>query len=694
MGKTKYSIIGNIAFIELDNPPLNTWGYDQRVGVSEALDKAISENDVKAIVITGTDRAFSGGADITEFGTPKMQLAPNLNDIIHQVETASKPVVAAISGLALGGGLEFAMGCHYRVATPDASLGQPEVKLGIIPGGGGTQRLPRLVGAEFAVNMIASGNPIPAAKVKHTQLIDEIIEGDFKEGAIAFAQKLVEQNRPLRRTRDIKMNMLNADAFFEFARGAVASVSKGYPAPVKCVDTIENAAKMSFDKGIQAEQEAFISLMMTPESRSLRHIFFSERAVSKIPGISEDIKPRSINNVAVIGAGTMGRGIAMCFLNAGLPVTLVETQQEGLDLAVEAIAKTYEMSVKKGKMTIEKADAAMTLLNPTIHMEAISDADLIIEAIFEKMDLKEDLFRQLDQLAKQGAILASNTSFLDLNQLAAVTNRPADVVGMHFFSPANVMKLLEVVRGDETASDVLVTVMKLAKKIKKTAVVAGVCHGFIGNRMIEKYVEEAFHLVMHGASPYQVDKALEKWGMVMGPFRMMDMVGNDVGWQARQQELERDSSIKKTLRDKLCERGRFGQKAGMGWYQYPPGSRDALPDKDVEQMIADTLREENAMIAKFSDQDIVDRCIYALVNEGARIVEEGIAARASDVDIVYIYGYGFPPYRGGPMNYANEVGLYNVARRMRQFAAEPDGNKDFWTPAALIEQLIEQGKSF
>lgn len=692
MSKIKYNVQGSVVFIEMDHPPLNTWGYELRTDMSAALDRAVQDNTVKAIVIIGNDRAFSGGADVTEFNSPKGYFEPNLNNLIAQVERTPKPVIAAISGVALGGGLEFALGCHFRVAKPDATIGLPEVKLGILPGAGGTQRLPRLVGAEVAMNMIVSGNHVPAMMLKDTRLFDEIVPGDLREGALAFAAKVIAENRPIKLVRDIKMKMPNSEAFFGFAKLTVAAVSKNFPAPMKCVEAVEAAVTMPFDKGMDFEREAFTTLVLTSESAALRHIFFAERAASKIPDVPEDTQVRKIEKVGVIGAGTMGGGITMNFLSAGIPVTIVESQQEALDRGVATIRKNYESSMKKGKLKPEQLEKAMGLLTPTLSLEDVKDSDLVIEAIFEKMDIKEDMFKKLDAIVKPGAILASNTSYLDVNQIARATKRPEDVVGMHFFSPANVMKLLEIVRGDKTANDVLATVMKLSKTIKKTAVVAGVCHGFIGNRMVAKYGEAAFDMMMKGALPHQIDKALEKWGMAMGIFRMGDMAGNDVGWQARKVELEKDPTIKKTIRDRLCEMGRFGQKSGAGFYFYPPGTRDAVPDPVVDQMIADAIREEGITPRKFTDQEIIERCIYALINEGARIVEEGIASKASDVDVVYIYGYGFPPQRGGPMNYANQIGLYNVVRRMQEFAAEPGADKAFWTPANLLMQLVKDNK--
>ncbi len=693
MSKVQYSVQGQVAVLQLDNPPLNTFGFEQRTDLADTLSKAAEDEQVRAIVLIGTDRAFSGGADITEFNTPKASQEPNLNTLSTIIEASPKPVIAAISGACMGGGLEIAMSCHFRVAKPDASLSQPEVKLGILPGGGGSQRLPRLAGLEVALNMIVSGNTVPAGMLKDSKLLDEIIPGDLKEGAIAFANKVIKENRPAKLARDRSVDYPNAEAYLQFARNTVGVMSKGYPAPLKCVDAVAAAVSKPFDQGIALEAEYFLTLMYSPESRSLRNIFFGERAASKIPDVPEDTPTREIAKVAVIGAGTMGGGIAMAFLNAGLPVTIVETKQEALDHGIEVIRKNYEGSVKKGKLTPEKMEQVMGLLTPSLHMEDVKDADLIIEAVFEDMGVKESVFKKLDEVAKPGAILATNTSTLDLNQIASFTSRPQDVVGMHFFSPANIMKLLEVVRGKETGKDVLATIMKLSKKIKKTAVVSGVCDGFIGNRMIAQYANMAFSLIEQGATPAQVDRALEKWGMVMGPFRMSDLAGNDIGWAIRKHHYEMNPDMKKfVIGDRLCEMGRFGQKTGAGWYRYEPGKRDPIPDPEVESLIENYRKEAGITPRKISDKEIVERCIYALVNEGARILEEGIAARASDIDIVYIYGYGFPPYRGGPMNYANQVGLYNVARRMRQFASEGGQYADFWKPAALIEKLVADNK--
>jgi 3-hydroxyacyl-CoA dehydrogenase len=693
MSKIQYSVHSSVAVIQLDNPPLNPLSYELRSSITNGIDTAIGDANVKAIVLIGNERAFSSGADISEFGTALSYKEPHLISMINVIENSPKPVIAAISGACMGGGLETAMGCHFRVAKPDASISQPEVKLGIIPGGGGTQRLPRLAGLEVAVNMIVSGNTVPAVMLKDTKLFDEIIPGDLLAGAIAFADKVIAEQRVPKLARDMRVNYPLAEGYLQFARNTISVMSKNYPAPLQCVEAIAASTALPFAKGMEKEREIFVGLMNSPESQALRHVFFAERAASKISDVSEETPVRKIEQVAVIGAGTMGGGIAMNFLNAGVPVTIVESKQEALDHGVGVIAKNYEGSVKKGKLKPEKVEQLMGLLTPTLSMDDVKDADLIIEAVFEDMGVKEEVFKKLDAVAKFGAILASNTSTLDINKIASFTNRPGDVLGMHFFSPANVMKLLEVVRGEATSTDVMATVMQLCKKIKKTGVVSGVCDGFIGNRMIAQYANMAFDLIEQGATPAQVDQALEKWGMVMGPFRISDLAGNDIGWAIRKRHYAEHADAKKfVIGDRLCEMGRFGQKTGSGWYLYEPGKRDPVVDPVVTQLIEDYRREAGIAPRNISDQEIVERCIYALVNEGARILEEGIAARSSDIDIVYIYGYGFPPFRGGPMNYANQVGLYNVVRRMRQFAGELNGNSTFWQPAALIERLAAEGK--
>jgi 3-hydroxyacyl-CoA dehydrogenase len=696
-----YEIRDGIAVITLNNPPVNGLGLDTRRAMAEGLDKAQTDAAVKAVVVTGAGKAFSGGADIKEFGSPKAVAEPNLLSLIRATEQCTKPVVAAIHSVCMGGGLELALGCHYRVTAPGAQVALPEVKLGLIPGAGGTQRLPRVLGLETALNMIVSGEPVKSellASLPGQKLFDKVIEGDLLAGAIAFAQEVGAKHAggaPLPLVRDLKVKHRDPDAFIQFARNTVKAMSKNFPAPGKCVDAVEMSVKKKFDEAMVAEREIFVALMFTPECKALRHAFFGERAASKIPDVPEDTPQREIKQVGVIGAGTMGGGITMNFLNAGIPVTMLEMKQEALDRGVATIRKNYEAQVKKGKLKQDKYEQRMSLLSTTLSYDDLKNADLIIEAVFEEMGVKEAVFKKLDEVAKPGAILASNTSTLDVDKIAAFTNRPQDVVGMHFFSPANVMKLLEVVRGKATAKDVLATVMAIGKKIRKTAVVSGVCDGFIGNRMIEQYSRQAGYLLDEGATPQQVDKAVEKFGFAMGPFRMGDLAGNDIGWAIRKRRAqERPNMRYSKTADLLCEMGRFGQKTGAGWYDYQAGKRDAIPSPLVEQMIVDYRKEQGITPRKISDEEIVQRLVFALVNEGAKILEEGIANKASDIDMVYLTGYGFPLHRGGPLCYADQVGLYNVVQAMKRFAANPHDDASFWQPAPLLAKLAAEGKTF
>jgi len=688
-----YTTRDGIAVITLNNPPVNGLGFSTRLGIVEGVERAQADTSVSAIVITGAGKAFSGGADITEFNTPKATQEPTLHTVIKAVENSTKPVVAAIHSVAMGGGLELALGAHYRVASAGAQIALPEVKLGLLPGAGGTQRLPRAVGLETALNMIVSGAPVLSEKLAGTGLFDHMAEGDLLDAAITFAQKVGVQSGPHPKVRDRKIEHPNAEGFIQFARNGVTPLAKNFPAPLKCIDAVEAGVKLGFDKGMAVERECFVALVQTPESRALRHAFFGERAASKIPDVPSSTPVRKIERVGVIGAGTMGGGIAMNFVNAGLPVTLLETKQEALDRGLAIIRKNYESAVKKGRLTAEKLEERMALITPTLSYDALGDADLIIEAVFEELSVKEQVFSKLDQVAKKGAILASNTSTLDVDKIAAFTKRPEDVVGMHFFSPANVMKLLEVVRGAKTSKDVLATVMQLAKKIKKTAVVSGVCDGFIGNRMIEQYLRQALFMLEEGALPAQVDRAIEKFGFAMGPFRMSDLAGNDIGWAIRKRRYQEKPDLKYSkIADRLCETGRFGQKTGAGWYDYKAGDRTAYPSKIVDEMIVAYSKEQGVTRRKISDEEIVERLVFALVNEGALILEEGIASKASDVDMVYLTGYGFPLYRGGPMLYADTVGLYNVERAMRKYGAQANG--EAWKPAARVTQLAAEGRGF
>ncbi|WP_075359731.1 3-hydroxyacyl-CoA dehydrogenase NAD-binding domain-containing protein [Caballeronia sordidicola] len=688
-----YTTRDGIAVITLNNPPVNGLGFSTRLGIVEGIERAQADASVRAIVLIGAGKAFSGGADITEFNTPKATQEPTLHTVIKVVEASPKPVVAAIHSVAMGGGLELALGAHYRIASAGAQIALPEVKLGLLPGAGGTQRLPRAVGLETALNMIVSGAPVMSEKLAGSGLFDQMAEGDLLDAAIEFAQEAGAQNGPYPLVRERKIEHRNAEGFIQFARNMVTPLAKNFPAPLKCIDAVAAGVKLGFDKGLAVERECFVALVQTPESRALRHAFFGERAASKIPDVPSNTPVRKIERIGVIGAGTMGGGIAMNFINAGLPVTLLETKQEALDRGLATIRKNYESAVKKGRLTAEKLEERLALITPTLAYDDLKDADLIVEAVFEELGVKEQVFSKLDQVAKKGAILASNTSTLDVDKIAAFTKRPEDVVGMHFFSPANVMKLLEVVRGAKTSKDVLATVMQLAKKIKKTAVVSGVCDGFIGNRMIEQYLRQALFMLEEGALPAQVDRAIEKFGFAMGPFRMSDLAGNDIGWAIRKRRYQEKPDLKYSkIADRLCETGRFGQKTGAGWYDYKAGDRTAHPSKVVDEMIVAYSQEQGVERRKISDDEIVERLVLALVNEGALILDEGIASKASDIDMVYLTGYGFPLHRGGPMLYADTIGLYNVERAMRKYAAQPNG--DAWKPAASVTGLAAAGRGF
>lgn len=695
----EYKVHGDVAVISLNNPPVNGLGHATRLAITEGLARANADAAVKSIIITGAGKAFSGGADIKEFGTPKALQEPNLLSVILAVENSAKPVVAAMHTVAMGGGLELALGCHYRIGAPGCNVALPEVKLGLIPGAGGTQRLPRVLGVETALNMIVSGEPVKSemlASLPGQKLFDKMASSaeTLAAEALAYA-KSVADARPLPLVRNLPCKHPQGDAYFQFARNMVKGMAKNFPAPAKCVDAVEAATQKKFDEGMLFEREIFINLMWTPECRALRHIFVAERAASKIPDVPEDTSKREIKSVAVIGAGTMGGGITMNFLNAGIPVKMLEMKQEALDRGIATIRKNYEAQVKKGKLKQDKYDQRMALLSTTLDYADLKDADLVIEAVFEEMGVKQKVFEKLDEVMKPGAILASNTSTLDVDKIAAFTKRPQDVVGMHFFSPANVMKLLEVVRGAKTGKDVLATVMAIAKKIKKTAVVSGVCDGFIGNRMIERYSQQAGFLLDEGATPQQVDKAIEKFGFAMGPFRMGDLAGNDIGWAIRKRRVveKPDMKYSKTA-DKLCELGRFGQKTGAGWYDYQAGKRDAIPSQVVLDMIEKHRKDAGIAPRRISDDEIVQRLVYALVNEASHILEEGIASKASDIDMVYLTGYGFPIYRGGPMHYADQVGLFNVVQAMKRFQKNPMDDQKFWEPAPLLAKLAAEGKTF
>ena len=688
---------GRVAVVTFGEPPVNSLGLTTRRDLAAALDAAIADPATAAIVLGGANGLFSAGADITEFGTPKMLAAPNLIDLIALIEASPKPIVAAIEGTCLGGGFEIALGCNYRVAGSGARLGLPEVKLGLLPGAGGTQRLPRLVGVEPALNLILSGEPVPATAFKGSPLLDRIVEGPVVAAAVELANAKVEElsGRAPPRVRNRPLREPALDAFLGFARNSIKAAFPNYPAPLAIVDAIASAATQDFDAGIAAERRWFSELLHGPVSGALRHLFFAERAAAKIPDVPESTPLREVKRVGVIGAGTMGTGITINFLNAGIPVVLLELGREALDKGVARIAETYERQVRKGRLTKEDALARRSLLDATLNYPDLAECDLVIEAVFEDMDVKRQVFERLDASLKPGAILASNTSTLDLDRIAAVTKRPSDVIGMHFFSPANVMKLLEVVRGRATGKDVLATVMKLARTIRKTAVVSGVCDGFIGNRMLEQYLRQALFMLDEGASPAEIDRAIEGFGFAMGPFRMSDLAGNDIGWHIRKRRYaDTPTMVYSRIADRVCELGRLGQKTGSGWYDYRPGDRNAQPSAVVDELISSYRAELGLVPRKFTKAEIVDRLVYALVNEGAKILDEGIATRASDIDLVYLYGYGFPAWRGGPMGYADAVGAFSVVHRMAEFARNPHGDPAFWTPAPLLARLAASGGAF
>jgi 3-hydroxyacyl-CoA dehydrogenase len=695
MNKLGFEVKSGIAVLRLENPPVNSLGLELREALMAGLHRANTDPGVDALVLIGSGAGFSGGADIREFGTFKAGAPPNLLTLISEIEGGSKPVIAAIGGVCMGGGLELALACHYRVGVPGAKIALPEVKLGLLPGAGGTQRLPRLLGVEPALNMIVSGAIVASEKLRGTPLFDAFGEGDLLETALAFARRVVDEGMGRKRIRDIQLKLPNAEAFFQFARNTAKAIAGPYPAPLACIDALAAAVEKPFDAGMKRERELFTTLMLSPESAALRHVFQAERAASHILDVPDDTKPRPIRTVGVIGAGTMGGGITMTMINAGLPVVLLETQQEALDRGLATIRRNYQGALRKGTLTEETLAKRLALITPTLDYAAFRDVDLVIEAVFENMDVKHQVFETLDGIVREGAILASNTSALNLDAIAKFTRRPQDVIGLHFFSPANVMRLLEVVRGEKTAPDVLATAMRLAKTISKVAVVSGVCDGFIGNRMLARYGAAAHDLLMAGALPQQVDAALQEFGMAMGPFRVGDLAGLDIGWALRKRRsAEFPDQDFTTVADELCEAGRFGQKTGAGWYRYETGSRTPIPDPKVTAIIEQYRRQKGITPREVGSQEIVERCIYALVNEGARILEDGIAQRSSDIDLVYLNGYGFPAYRGGPMFYADQTGLHEVAHALTRIAALPGVDAAVWAPAPLLTRLAGQGKTF
>ena len=681
----------DIGVIRINYPPVNALGHGVREGLQQCLRDALADEQIRAVVVIGEGKTFPAGADIREFGKPPQQ--PALPAVIDEYEASDKLVVAAIHGTALGGGLEVALGCDYRVALDSARLGLPEVKLGLLPGAGGTQRLPRLVGAQKALEMIVGGNPVKAKEALSLGLVDEMVSGDLLEGALAYTRQLLADNAPLRKLCDLAVPDAQ-DGLFEQFEQSIARKQRGFKAPFSCIKAVKAAVELPFDKGVERERELFFKLLVSPESAAQRHVFFAEREVAKVPGLDKNTPKREINQVAVIGAGTMGGGIAMNFANAGIPVRLLEVKEDALERGVAVIRKNYENTAKKGRITDEQVEQRMALIQPTLSYDDLGDVDLVIEAVFENMDVKEAVFSELDRVCKPGAILATNTSTLDVDRIASFTGRPEDVMGMHFFSPANVMKLLENVRGEKTSDEVIATVMDLSRRIGKVGVLVGVCHGFVGNRMLHRRQAEAVQLVNEGASPQQVDKVLFDLGFPMGPFAMSDLAGMDVGYRIRE-ELRKEDPANGPARnwtDELVEAGRLGQKTQAGVFDYKDGDRTPVPSRAVDGIIEQYRSDNGIAPREISDQEILERCMYVMVNEGAKILEEGIAARPLDVDVIWIYGYGFPVYRGGVLFWADQVGVKAIFEKVNEIYQQT--GSDVWKPAKLLSDLAEQGKGF
>jgi 3-hydroxyacyl-CoA dehydrogenase len=676
---------GDIAVLTIDSPPVNALSAAVRDGLSDGLKQAITNPAVKAIVLTGAGRTFSAGADITEFGKPPRGVG--LVELEAQFEASPKPVIAAIHGTALGGGLELALACHYRIAVPSARCGLPEVKLGILPGAGGTQRLTRIVGAAKALELITSGEHVPAKAARDMGLLDALVEEQaVRDGAVAFARKVIAENRPLKKVRDLDGHTEAArrdPGLFDRFRKANAKKFRGFEAPERIIQCVEAAVTLPFEEGMKVERANFLELLNGAQSAAQRYVFFAERKVGKIPDVPEDTQALPVRTAGVIGAGTMGGGIAMNFANAGIPVKIVEVKQEALDRGLSVIRRNYETTARKGRLTADEMERRLRLIQGSLSLDAVAECDLVIEAVFENMNIKKDVFRRLDRIAKPGAILATNTSYLDVNEIAAVTERPEHVLGLHFFSPANVMRLLEVVRGDKTSKPVIATAMQVARKIGKIGVLVGVCHGFVGNRMLAQRQREANKLILEGAMPWDVDRALYDFGFPMGPFAMSDLAGLDIGWS-------RETSKGETVREILCEMDRRGQKTGAGFYDYDE-NRTPRPSPVVEEIILKLAARKGVQRRRISDEEIIERCIYPMINEGAKILEEGKAIRASDIDIIWINGYGWPVYRGGPMFYADTIGLGTVLARLKELEGKLGAE---FKPAALLARLAAEGRRF
>jgi 3-hydroxyacyl-CoA dehydrogenase len=679
---------GRVAVLTVNNPPVNALSQHVRQGLRDGVKQAIGDSAVGAIVIVCGGRTFIAGADITEFGKPPRE--PGLHEVLDLIESSPKPVIAAIHGTALGGGLEVTLACHYRVGVKDARFGLPEVKLGILPGAGGTQRLPRVVGVEKGLQMMVSGDPIRADEALKSGLIDEIVEGDLTAAGVAFADKVLNEKRPLRKIRDLDDKLAavrgKPEVFANF-RKSVARQTRGFKAPENIVKAVEAAVSLPFDQGIKRERELFQELITSPESKAQRYFFFAEREAAKIPDVPADTPAKDIKKAAVIGAGTMGGGIAMNFANAGIPVTVVEMNQENLDRGLGIVRKNYEATASRGRLTMADVEKRMGLIQGTTDWNAVRDADMIIEAVFEEMPIKKEVFARLDGLAKPDAVLATNTSTLDVDEIASATKRPESVIGTHFFSPANVMRLLENVRGKQSSKTTIATAMTIGRRIAKVPVLVGVCYGFVGNRMLHQRGQQAEKLILEGALPHQVDQVLTDFGFPMGPFAMGDLAGLDVGWRIR-----KGRGVKSPVADRICELGRFGQKTGSGYFKYEKGDRTPIPDAEVEKIIVDVSTQQGITRRPISDEEILQRLLYPMVNEGAKILDEKIAIRASDIDVIWVYGYGWPVYRGGPMFWADQIGLRALRDKMLEF--QKASGDTFWAPAPLLNRLADQGKGF
>jgi 3-hydroxyacyl-CoA dehydrogenase len=679
---------GRVAVLTVNNPPVNALSQHVRQGLREGVKQAIADAAASAIVITCAGRTFIAGADITEFGKPPA--APGLSEVLDLIEGSAKPVVAAVHGTALGGGLEVTLACHYRVGVKDARFGLPEVKLGLLPGAGGTQRLPRVVGVEKGLAMMVSGDPIRADEALASGLIDEIVQGDLTAAGVAFAEKVLAEKRPLRKIRDLDDKLAavrgKPEVFANF-RKSVARQTRGFRAPENIVKAVEAAVALPFAEGLKRERELFLELLTSPESKAQRYFFFAEREATKIPDVPADTPVKDVRKAAVIGAGTMGGGIAMNFANVGIPVTVVEMNQEALDRGLGVVRKNYEATASRGRLTAADVEKRMGLIQGTTDWNAVRDADIVVEAVFEEMPVKKEVFAKLDGLAKPDAVLATNTSTLDVDEIASATKRPESVIGTHFFSPANVMRLLENVRGAKSSKSTVATVMALGRRINKVPVLVGVCYGFVGNRMLHQRGQQAEKLILEGALPHQVDKVLTDFGFPMGPFAMGDLAGLDVGWRIR-----KGRGVKSPVADRICELGRFGQKTGSGYFKYEKGDRTPIPDPEVEKIIVDVATEQGITRRHVTDEEILQRLLYPMVNEGAKILDEKIAIRASDIDVIWVYGYGWPVYRGGPMFWADQIGLRSVRDTMLAF--QKATGDAFWTPAPLLARLADEGKGF